>query len=664
MDMLSRRLGAPRGLLILFGTVVALPAAALVFLGVRLLQQDRDLARQRRAETLQQASDRAVRALGDDLAALQRRLSDPSSFPAQSPPGSAYVLITRDQVSVAPAGAVAYYPMARPLKEPPASPFVELEAAEFKAQDLSKALEIGRRMAGSADPLVRAGALLRQARILRKMGRSTDALATYDTLAASTTIAINGTPADLQARRMRCVLLLELGRTGEQRQEAVGLDADLGAGRWQLDPVGYQYVSSQLDQWLGSTRRPHAESERLAAAVVWLYHEWTVTPGGNWGSAGARSLAVDGASVTAVWGSAGRSLMAFIGGPRHVEGAWLAMARKAAEPAEVSILPATDSGASRSPVAADSLAVRRSAADTGLPWTLFVTLSGEVDAARFESRRRMLLGGLVAVLVLVAAGSYFVVRSRNREIVVARLQSDFVAAVSHEFRTPLTALRQFNQLLADQDDVAPEKRRAYYQAQTRATERLHRLVESLLDFGRMEAGKRPYTLQRIDAGALVSDVVQEFNRDLDRRSFDVRCVIEPGEHRVDADAEALALAIWNLLDNAVKYSGDRRQIDVSVRRDIVHVLVIVRDHGLGIPAADQRRIFQKFVRLAGATSRGIKGSGIGLAMVQHIVAAHGGTVRVSSVEGEGSTFTIVLPEQADRADRMAKPDSVSHPEAS
>jgi signal transduction histidine kinase len=644
MDMLSRWLGAPRGLLILFGTVVALPAVALVFLGVRLLQQDRDLARQRRAETLQQASDRAVRALDDDLAGLRQRLSDPSSLPAQSPPGSAYVLMTRDQVRVTPSSSLAYYPTTRTLKEPPAAPFGELEAAEFKAQDLPKALDISRTMAASAGPLVRAGALLRQARILRKMSRPTDALPVYGMLAAYTTIAINGTPADLLARRMRCLLLAELGQTGEHRQETAALEADLAAGRWQLNRVDYEHVSAQLDQWLGSARRPRADAEDLAAAVDWLYQQWIRMPGGDWSTTGARCLTVDGASVTAVWGSAEGRVSAFVGGRLYFESVWFAKARKAAEPAEVSLVAAADPGAPSAPVVADTLVARRSAADTGLPWTLVVTLAGDADATRFEVRRQMLMGGLAAVLVLVAAGSYFVVRSRNREIAVARLQSDFVAAVSHEFRTPLTALRQFNQLLADGDDVAPEKRRTYYQAQTRATERLYRLVESLLDFGRMEAGRRPYTLQRVDAGALVGDVVQEFKRDLDGRSFDVRCAVEPGEHPVDADAEALALAVWNLLDNAVKYSDDRRDIDVSVSRETGHVLVIVRDHGVGIPAGDQKRIFQKFVRLAGATSRGIKGSGIGLAMVQHIVAAHRGAVHVTSVEHEGSTFTIVLPE--------------------
>ena len=159
----------------------------------------------------------------------------------------------------------------------------------------------------------------------------------------------------------------------------------------------------------------------------------------------------------------------------------------------------------------------------------------------------------------------------------------------------------------------------------------------------MEAGRRPYTLQRLDAGALVRDVVHEFQREIEGRGFDLRCSVEPGEYPVDADPEALARALWNLLDNAVKYSGERREIDVSVGQTASEVSISVRDHGIGIAAADQKRIFQKFVRFRPQQSHGVKGSGIGLAMVQHIVAAHGGTIRVGSVEHEGSTFTIVLP---------------------
>jgi signal transduction histidine kinase len=246
-------------------------------------------------------------------------------------------------------------------------------------------------------------------------------------------------------------------------------------------------------------------------------------------------------------------------------------------------------------------------------------------------------------MILIVAGSYFIWRAVNRDLAVARLQSDFVSAVSHEFRTPLTTLRQFNELLEEEDGPTVEKRRTFYQAQARATDRLHRLVESLLDFGRMEAGRHPYHFRHIDAASFAHDVTEEFIRETHALGFAVECQYDSGPHPISADDEALSRALWNLLDNAVKYSGNSRDVQVNVSRANGSVSIAVRDHGIGIPPAEQKSVFQKFVRGAASTASGIRGTGLGLAMVRHIVDAHGGTVNLQSSEGKGSTFTIVLP---------------------
>jgi signal transduction histidine kinase len=138
-------------------------------------------------------------------------------------------------------------------------------------------------------------------------------------------------------------------------------------------------------------------------------------------------------------------------------------------------------------------------------------------------------------------------------------------------------------------------------------------------------------------------VTDEFRGEAGTRGFSVECSLDSRAYAVDADSEALARALGNLLDNAAKYSGDSRRIEVTVRHADRAVSIAVRDYGIGIPLPEQGRIFQKFVRGAAAKSQGIKGTGIGLAMVRHIVHAHGGSVRVTSAPGAGSTFTIVLP---------------------
>jgi two-component system phosphate regulon sensor histidine kinase PhoR len=272
-----------------------------------------------------------------------------------------------------------------------------------------------------------------------------------------------------------------------------------------------------------------------------------------------------------------------------------------------------------------------------------VVAGAEETNGALAARRRSLLAGLVAVLMLVVAGSYFIWRAVNREMAAARLQSDFVSAVSHEFRTPLTTLRQFSELLAEDEELPRETQRRYHAGQVRAVGRLQRLVEALLDFGRMEGGRRPYRLEPMDAGALVLAVTDEFRSEVVERGFTVECSRDAGAAMVQGDAEALGRALYNLLDNAAKYSGDSRRIEVTLRRAQDSVSLGVRDHGVGIPAAEKRRIFQKFVRGSAAKSQGIQGTGIGLAMVRHIVRAHGGSVSVQNTPGAGSTFTIVLP---------------------
>jgi signal transduction histidine kinase len=287
---------------------------------------------------------------------------------------------------------------------------------------------------------------------------------------------------------------------------------------------------------------------------------------------------------------------------------------------------------------------RRSAFDTGLPWQVVVDDANPgKELAALDGRRRWWLAGFVVFGVFVVAGTWMISAAVTRELAVARLQSDFVAAVSHEFRTPLTSMRQLTEILIDERATNNDRRRSYYQALGRQTERLHRLVESLLDFGRMEAGRSPYRLEPLDAGGLVRSVVDQFEGEASGRGYHIELAIGAAISPIAGDAEALTHALWNLLDNAVKYSPDCRTVWVSVEPAGNRLAIRVRDRGIGVPREERRAIFQKFVRGAAARAENIGGTGIGLAMVHHIVSAHGGEVQVESEPGSGSTFTMLLP---------------------
>jgi two-component system, OmpR family, phosphate regulon sensor histidine kinase PhoR len=636
-------LRAPGRLLILFILVVLLPAATLVGLGVRLLKQDRDLARQRQAEVLERASENGVRVLQQDLAALASRLAGPAWETASTHQDSLSVLFTRERIQVSPPGRIPYFPVAAQLAEPPPQRFRDLEMQEYALKNPASALETARKLADSADLPLRAGALVAEARLLREMKRYDEALAVYQRLSEIRSVAIIGTPADLVARKARSTVFAETSKLADLQREAAAIEGDLRAGRWQLDRETYEQVARQLSEWLHSKTRAGDEGETLAEGVDWLYQRWRDGAGNFAGKHGSELISAAGKPLTILWISQDGGIAAFIAGPACARARWLNMLQQAALPALASLLTPSGQSITGDLSPAEERHFARTPADTGLPWTVMVA-GAEETSGEFASRRNSLLAGLVAVLVLVAAGSWFIWRAVHREMAAARLQSDFVAAVSHEFRTPLTTLRQFSEMLVEEEELPRQTQRRYHAGQVRAVGRLQRLVEALLDFGRMEAGRRPYRMEPIDAGALVREVTDEFRREVAERGFIVECSVEDGPAMVQGDAEALGRTLYNLLDNAAKYSGAGRRIEVSLQRAPGTVTIAVRDHGLGIPTDEQRRIFQKFVRGAAAKSAGIQGTGIGLAMVRHIVDAHGGTISVESTPGAGSTFAIVLPE--------------------
>lgn len=259
------------------------------------------------------------------------------------------------------------------------------------------------------------------------------------------------------------------------------------------------------------------------------------------------------------------------------------------------------------------------------------------------NRQRLWITGLGLLALLAIAARYFIASAIARELAVAQMQSDFVASVSHEFRTPLTSLSQLTEILLEGRVSGEERRETYYQAMARQTERLRRLVESLLDFGRMEAGVSPYKMELIDACTLIRSVVGQFQQEAARIGYHVELELDGFAASITGDRDALTNAVWNLLDNAVKYSPHCRTVWVGVDFGPRYLGIRVRDRGLGIPSGEQRDVFRKFIRGSGAKLECIPGTGIGLAMVRHIVEAHRGEIQLQSTPGEGSTFTVLLP---------------------
>jgi two-component system phosphate regulon sensor histidine kinase PhoR len=267
-------------------------------------------------------------------------------------------------------------------------------------------------------------------------------------------------------------------------------------------------------------------------------------------------------------------------------------------------------------------------------------VSGQVPGS--AARRPLLALILGATLVFVASGWYLILRAIFREARVARLQSEFVAAVSHEFRSPLTSIGHVAELLAEDRLPTDDLRRQSYQALVRDADRLRRLVENLLDFGRFDTGAATYLFERTDVARLVETVVGDFRQRVTGAGWQIE-LASPRERVVaEVDREAFSRALWNLLDNAVKYSPETRHVWGAVELAGGTVNIRVRDRGIGIPASELATVFQRFVRGTATRQQGIAGTGIGLAMVRQIARAHGGDVTVTSEPGVGSEFTLVL----------------------
>jgi len=284
-------------------------------------------------------------------------------------------------------------------------------------------------------------------------------------------------------------------------------------------------------------------------------------------------------------------------------------------------------------------------------WEVATYLLHPAQLSRSAQTLRLTLGLLIAVLVLaIGIGSWLIVSDLNRQLTLARQKTDFVSNVSHELKTPLTSIRMFSELLAEERVTDPAKQRSYLNIITAETARLTRLVSNVLDFARLERGEKKYNLRDCDFAGIVRETVETYRPHLENSGFSVACSLSATPLPVHADPDAVAQVLVNLLSNAEKYSSDRKEITVEAgRRDgpLPCAEVRVLDRGPGVPRNTEEKIFEMFYRAHDALSSGIQGSGLGLTLARQIARAHGGEVAYEPREGGGSCFMLRLPLKRD-----------------
>lgn len=626
----ARPMTTPLKLAALFVLLTGAVLGAIGWLGWQLLAQERVLEERRLHDRLDMAANAVAGDLDRDLAAWEAQLSAfAGGKPPTLPAGVAAVAFDAHGVVRRAGVSLPFYPRVPPVSESASDRFAEGERLEFERQDLASAERLYRRMAETPDPGVQAAALIRVARTLRRRGRIRDAIAVYDRLAAiGATVWVAGAPAELIARHERVVLRRQLGETEEADREADQLAAVLSSGRLIIDRDTYEFYGASAPR-----RAPPDAAYTLATALDTLWP--TIERQRN----GRTAIAVAGSSLTALWHTSPAGSAALIGPVSSV-----IPALKSASGQEFRLDLEAEDGRMVWGVRDEGPSVFKTARETGLPWALRLT-GIESGAAHdlIRSRRLLQTIGFVLMALVVMTAGMAIFRALMRELAVARVQSEFVATVSHEFRTPLTAMRHLAEML-DAGEAPHDRLPQYYSALVKETCRLQSLVERLLDFGRLEAGRPPYRFEPVDPVELVRQVLGELGHSPSARRLRLEANTNSDETTlVFGDRQAISLAIRNLVDNALKYSPDSAAVRVVVDTGDKEASIAVIDLGPGIQAGERRTIVRRFVRGSAAADLRVKGTGIGLAIVDRVVHAHGGRLRVESEPGRGSTFRITLP---------------------
>jgi len=668
-----------RGLLALFAVTILLPGLLLCAFSVRGLLQERRLAGQQVREQLERIATETSRSLEFELHRWKQLLDevrfDTAGVPTLPAPlgaalskheGAVVLAVSGRGRHVIPEGRFLYDPGAA-TPDSPSSVHAEIASAEtleLLQEDYGKAIRAYEALLPAASPSWRPLLLHRLARTLRKAGRLTEALRRFHELEAFPQARIGQVPADLAARFEACAILTAQGEQAGSRT-ALALYTDLVNGRWRLEKSRYSYYAESARDWAASS--PDLAAKAASIRLLEQKKEVFTEAVSEAAAQTRRAVPSKAGGFLSFWRetSSGRVLLLLSPEFQKAE-LWPRVVNASATPQfAVSLVAPGSQRILGNPVPENAeMTAFQTAADGEFSWQVRVWANDPGALYRQAlQRQRLYLALLFLVVALLVFGGFFTVRAARREAAVARLKADFVSAVSHEFRSPLTGIRQLAEMLERGRVPGEERRLHYYSLIRRECDRLARLVENLLDFASMEDGRKQYRSEPIDTSAWLTTLLGQFQGELNGRQVAVETRLPAVLPALRGDHDALSAAVLNLLDNAVKYSPEPATVWFEAECSGNSLNIRVRDHGIGITKEDRPHVFEKFFRGSGGGATSAKGAGIGLALVRHIVTSHGGRVECQSHLGEGSTFTIQLPIISEYRDKVPHSDSLSHRES-
>ena len=277
------------------------------------------------------------------------------------------------------------------------------------------------------------------------------------------------------------------------------------------------------------------------------------------------------------------------------------------------------------------------------PWKIELYQARAKGSGILGLQRNFYFWTILTLIVILAFGAFLIARTIAHEMDVLKVKSDFVSSVSHEFKTPLTSIKALMERLVDGKVRDPMKMDQYFSIIAQNTDKLARLVNNLLDFSKIEEGKEEYVFSDTDLVRIVREQVQGFQKERAPTGPDIRFEVSGEIPLLMADADALSRALANLLSNAVKFTPPGKTIRVNLGSDGKNVTLEVEDEGIGINPDELGKVFEKFFQGRNGLGQTVRGTGLGLTLVKHIVEAHGGRVLVESRLGLGSKFSVVFP---------------------
>ncbi|MFC2161828.1 ATP-binding protein [Acidobacteriota bacterium] len=279
-----------------------------------------------------------------------------------------------------------------------------------------------------------------------------------------------------------------------------------------------------------------------------------------------------------------------------------------------------------------------------LPWKLFASQDAFQDLQKTARREKFFYGILLGVIVvLMFIGVLLIARDVSRETETTQLKTEFVHNVSHELKTPLTLIRLYGETLQRKENLSNEDKHEAYEIITKESERLSHMINNILDFSRIEMGRKEFDFKKGNLSDVLRDTLDSYRYHLKKKGFSIEEEITSDLSDIVFDKEAIASVLINLLSNAMKFSPEKKEVKVTVFREDEFIGFQVADQGIGISPEVQSRIFERFYRLQNRATSESKGSGLGLTLVKHIVEAHGGEIRVDSEPEKGSVFSIYIP---------------------